>query len=722
LAATIAACQSQATAPQFVKDVELRITLPESKNTYRIGERIPIRLTFRNKSDKEYSINMATYDRSGRMFYETFHLNPTAGVVDPLATYFRSGTFLSGGLTTTPELAGQPVKIDLDINEWVRFERAGEFSLSVTSSRVQEASGLLFNGFVESSTIQLTILPRDDDFDRQQFEKAMALLGEKEKVQQREGCRILRFLGSKGAAKEMVRRWTAGEPQDCEWEFLLGLAAFPDQNFVGTLLREALSDPDAAITGNLVSLLVRMEVNSTGGKVSLWDQQKTAVRELAGAVEKKRGTARDVTVATLIQYATQPLSKEAASLVPDALAHLPPSGQTQVLDFNWPIVRDANLVPVLKQMVDRAPEARDTFNMGPYYSYRQAANFALVRLNQLDPEAGRAVILSEILRKRPRFSPEALAGLKEAELPDYESRIAENLVATSNPCNGSDVASVHAGLMFRYATVRVLPQALKVLPSNCTGAFYPLVAYLFRVSPSDGVRVFSSFLASCHGCYFNGFTEVGALYPSPELQQLAIEALHHPSPAVVKDAIMMLQNNGSQTAKRALMETLCAWYTRWKEKPWPAKEQEDQEVMEDRYLGDMLMHALTSGVDWLLTPKDVKLLSSQALSDQQRAWLREFQPQLNGEVRLEISRGRFLARNGAPLKMDLVQINGTVGSCSFLTSVNRLEDKIAQYPEHTAFVKTNYPDDPDTELAWQEVKRFIQTHGMELRDAPFLKN
>jgi len=56
---------------------------------------IPLQLAFSSGAKDRYQVNMAQYDRSGRMNYEHFDVSPAGGTVDPLPTHIGS----LGGLT-----------------------------------------------------------------------------------------------------------------------------------------------------------------------------------------------------------------------------------------------------------------------------------------------------------------------------------------------------------------------------------------------------------------------------------------------------------------------------------------------------------------------------------------------------------------------------------------------------------------------------------------------
>ncbi|MDQ2950094.1 MAG: hypothetical protein M3Y27_29850 [Acidobacteriota bacterium] len=115
-------------------DASLRIITRNSETKFQRGELIPLDLSFTTGSTKRFSINMAQYDRSGRMRWETFAVNPSEGTTDPLAIYFNAFRgFLGGGLTNFQYLSAVPIQIHLQLNEWVRFDQPGTYRVSVSA-------------------------------------------------------------------------------------------------------------------------------------------------------------------------------------------------------------------------------------------------------------------------------------------------------------------------------------------------------------------------------------------------------------------------------------------------------------------------------------------------------------------------------------------------------------------------------------------------------------
>lgn len=104
----------------------------DGHGTYRVGERLPLELSFTGPSNKRFEINMAGYDRSVRMAYEEFDIAPASGWADPLHVYSdSSGGYMGGGLTDFAPLSAKPTVIDLNLNEWVRFDQPGRLVYSI---------------------------------------------------------------------------------------------------------------------------------------------------------------------------------------------------------------------------------------------------------------------------------------------------------------------------------------------------------------------------------------------------------------------------------------------------------------------------------------------------------------------------------------------------------------------------------------------------------------
>ncbi len=154
-------------------------------------------------------------------------------------------------------LGEKPFLVKLDLNEWLRFEKPGKYTLSVRSQRVsEEANATPPVPSVlppESNTVSFEILPRDPDWEAAELGAALRILGSKgSDMDRRKGCRTLRFLGTDLAVDEMIKRY--GDDQwGCEFEFTAGLFSARDRERVVRLLEAGLRAADQPVSAVLPS-------------------------------------------------------------------------------------------------------------------------------------------------------------------------------------------------------------------------------------------------------------------------------------------------------------------------------------------------------------------------------------------------------------------------------------------------------------------------------------
>jgi len=113
-------------------NIVLKISIANNQREFRIGETIPLQLSFSSTVKKSIPSQHGQYDRSGRMNYEQFSVTPSAGAIDPLPT----NTGSMGGLTNFKLLSTDSWTLKINLNEWLRFTQPGEYRLIISSNRV----------------------------------------------------------------------------------------------------------------------------------------------------------------------------------------------------------------------------------------------------------------------------------------------------------------------------------------------------------------------------------------------------------------------------------------------------------------------------------------------------------------------------------------------------------------------------------------------------------
>jgi hypothetical protein len=115
------------------------IKLKDNRKQFHLGEIITLELSFAASKPQTFTLDAATYDRSGRLHSDGFALDPRDGVIDPIGDYFDfvmvNGFVLTGGLRSIPELTDKPYVITVEMNEWQRIDKPGHYRMYVVSSR-----------------------------------------------------------------------------------------------------------------------------------------------------------------------------------------------------------------------------------------------------------------------------------------------------------------------------------------------------------------------------------------------------------------------------------------------------------------------------------------------------------------------------------------------------------------------------------------------------------
>jgi hypothetical protein len=104
----------------------LAIRFANGTSQFHVGEIIPVELAFSASAPDAYDMSTASYDRSGRLDIEHFHVTPLGR--DPLQKYYSTGTFVGGGLSSSRVLTGDPAMMREDLNEWVALDQPGHYS------------------------------------------------------------------------------------------------------------------------------------------------------------------------------------------------------------------------------------------------------------------------------------------------------------------------------------------------------------------------------------------------------------------------------------------------------------------------------------------------------------------------------------------------------------------------------------------------------------------
>ncbi|MEP6637182.1 MAG: hypothetical protein ABJB97_10700, partial [Acidobacteriota bacterium] len=386
--------------------IRLEISVANKQPEFDVGEIIPLQLAFSSTVPDHYQVNMAQYDRSGRMNYEHFSVSPADGAVDPLPT----NTGGMGGLTNFKFLTSEPWTIKLNLNEWVRFTRPGEYRLVVSSNRVGARDPSNPFGaspaIARSNEITLKIVPANPSWQKQVFNEAVAALDvpvkqpeiERDTTARRRAFEILRFLGSADAAREMAKRMRGEDSGGLDYVCMLGLISSPEREVARSALGEALADPDRPIDANFLYTLRMINSDPSAATANWQEDQRKVVEELIAALPTKRGKALSISLSTALYEAwdgkalPQRTTHKLVSQLVSIFDQLPLKEQNTLLTFRWDRIAGPAMLPVLRLY---AQSYRDFTEMREVNAYNSLAlsGSALRHWYELDPVGARPAII-----------------------------------------------------------------------------------------------------------------------------------------------------------------------------------------------------------------------------------------------------------------------------------------------------------------------------------------
>jgi hypothetical protein len=392
--------------------VNLTLRIAGGQTRFHTGEIIPIELEFTSQVPNRFVLDNATGDRSGCLTIDEFHVDPVDRVNDPLLDYFAAaGGFVGGGPRGMPVLSERPTVVKLQLNEWFRFDQPGTFRLSVRSRRVTDdaapRTGRREPLVIDSNVVTFDIVPANADWAAATIASALRLLNSNgQRTDPREGCRMLRFLATDAAVDEMIARYD-DERWGCGFEYMAGLFTAPNREYVVRKMESALKRPDQSVSSNFLRTLAVLAIYvahpdyrppqaaDTKGRFpvsgALGRNQDPIQSEISkyraialASLPEKAGPARAFTLAD--EFATEKAPddkvRQQLSLV---FLDLPPERQRALLESSWGRLKNPEMLPALRTLVANGPAVNQPF-----------ADIALVRLYQLAPDEGRALILNEI--------------------------------------------------------------------------------------------------------------------------------------------------------------------------------------------------------------------------------------------------------------------------------------------------------------------------------------
>ncbi|MES2390397.1 MAG: hypothetical protein V4555_02065 [Acidobacteriota bacterium] len=713
--AIAATCVAQSPTPQ------LSLTTASGQTTFHIGERIPLTLTFTGSAANH--INTAGYDRSGRLAIDTYTVTPTTGWTDPLADYYaHSGVFDAGGLFGIDPL-DKPFHITRDLNEWVRFDQPGDYTITALSSRVSTKPHPTWsddgNLTLRSHPLMLHIIAATPEWQQStltRIQQALSAPHQPGRIGDPDALNDLRYLASPASIPLLASYIREdSDISNAWWTASFGLYGLPPSlhDNALTALNQLLDNPDFPITNAFLSALTDLqrpasEEQPTGPH---WLDTLTAAQIVrfdsnwhlaVAALYRKQGKALALSVHSLLSWIPQHPSDQDRAILASALGSnfsaLSRDHQIDSLENNWDTLRSPSMLPVLRALAQ--PEQL------PYTEFtHELPAAALERWYDLDPDGALREILTQLASPTLTLSAEDLRFLPPKAFPQLESTWA----ATLTPDAGDTTQAIAASLLTRFGTGSATAHVATLLnktvgTASCTPQATEL-AYLVRFDPDAAApllhRALTSRAKDQTACFHSLFTDVAVHASGPSLIHAAVGSLNDPDFEVATDAVKFLTQYADASARQPLLDRYLQWSSEWSSHASSLNQKgvtdESHSHELDRELGPLLANSLLANQGWLPDTELASAVRHHCLG-----------PGCN----------HLPGPPSAPVYIDLhlYQHIEQILIAQFNTPNRDLfESKIAQYPEGTTFTFAwDAPTTYDGQQSQSFIRDILQRHHMTL--------
>jgi hypothetical protein len=691
------------------------------QSTFHIGERIPLKLIFSSPNDTDYLISPLVRGRGDEFDCNRFEVvSPAAGWSDPLEMYFKQDLIRTGhGWPSPPLKRSKPVEASVDLNEWVRFDETGDYTVKVTSSCVFKSNRS--PGFSLSKTITLHIVPATPEWQAEKFKLIQPSLDLLDHPERRgagepfESARAdLKYLATPAAIDEMTSRLRS-EKYNFAAQCSIGLMGLPPamrQTAIASM-NKRVEEPDFPITQWFFSTLSFLHVTPGSEKESIRKQRETINpviwSEIFSAVTRKEPAARAQTVQTLLAYgrsiSTPEVKKQMASLLKLSFLDLDSRNQEDDLVAEWDRLKSPKFLPVLQKLARLKLDYPDDFEVGSY-TRQGLKGLALKRWYELDPEGARREIMAQIGSASPTLAAQSISFLPEERLPQFEPLWARALLDTTSQMRERALGS----LLVRFGTGAATRQMIAKANAKddlCDGHIVAL-AYLARFSPDEAKNRLAR--ESSGKCSHDLLKFISELTQASVLNDQAVENLNSKDPEIVRDALQYLTSYGRKKDEAPLWRRYVEWTAEFEGKPemLDRSGRDYFKGFDNWEIGEEIGRALINNQGWFADSELIERVLKRCVGEEMCKNLRENADLANPPY--EVDPPDLTVSSD-----DLVDQNIVVARYQ-CRSLKLFEAKGSQFPPRSRFVlERNYrPSNSDERKLEAQVRAIIEKHGMSL--------
>jgi hypothetical protein len=721
---------AQAGAPAKSGTVKLELHTAGGRTQFHMGEAVTLELTVTSEESTAFRIQLPGC--GARATYQ-LHLDP--GLVDRLeeseAAMYGIDIVSCGGGIGDVDLREKPIHEQMDLNDWFRIDAPGAYHISITSS--------LF--LTTSNTIELEILPRDQGWEKIEFERASALIAfPRTTPAYAQGCRQLQLLETADAIAKLAKLFAQGKCADHADHLFMSPA---NRRVALGALQEAVSDPDTAMSPLFVRVLAFLSLYeqhpdwypewprtndsfnplaspqqrispsrlSTEGDAVAREELRVE-QQFLSALPKKSAAARAESLKGFLFLGaatglgpTTPLPAEmenvARDLLPSLFEALPEADQEAVLRTGWLGVKSPAMIPVLKRVVENS-------------WHNLPLGIAIQRLYELSPSDGRQYVLNELSSFTPRLGIDVLGILPDKELPELD-RIALRRITDAVDHKANTFTA--ADFIGRYASRAIENGLLELVAAHPTLVYESvgageceteadLLSYFVRVDPEKGKAMLERAMnvdRDPRGCHAELLPRLPESFTSPEIEDVAVAALDDPEPRLVQGALGLLRRGGTIKAKQALSDHFQTWHDAWKNR---SRELDQPNQRDQRMIESVYFQTLTAAYGWIASTDEVRAFAGFCVSQECKDVAMRRAESMGDDTVLGIR---------APAWEDLTGKVSIGPYYDVIRTIERLETKMSQYPKGTTFRIAPQVSRDAAQRLYDALAIWVADHGFRIQ-------
>jgi hypothetical protein len=533
------------------------------------------------------------------------------------------------------DLSNTPKQVVLVLNDSLRFDNPGRYTVSVITHRVrasgkrdQEREPLVLS----TNSVKFETQPMSEADEEKELKRLSQLLDATRNWQtEEELTKQLSYLAGDPSTREKVRRLLHPEKRSGNYyaNIWSGLFIARNRALVLKLIENALRDPEIPATAQLLSVATRLKtllVQSVSNKAVVTtsalgpvppeeDPQTKEIREgylleLAAGLGKRTGESQTTTAQTIFTSLPKnaptpsPALREARRILIQQFDTLDLFAKEWLLRSYWEELRDPALITSLKKMLASGDN-----------QMKGLRGIVLTRLLEMAPDEARSYVIAEIRDPTSFVDPATLGALKDESLPEVDASLLEQIRRFAQPAQNRDLISIKLklALLARFATDSIYSEVMELYRTRREG-LYPdarggFLAYLAKQNEREALPLIEQAVAELKpGEDPAVLRELTSHYYSPAIGGVVKKLLETNDVASASNAAYLIGIHGLAGDEKVLEARLNRWHDEWKDRVIEADAQQQGRIERE------LIWALLNGNNWNLSPERVRELQQSCVT------------------------------------------------------------------------------------------------------------